>query len=326
MKAVVAPKYGSPDVLQLSEVEKPTLEDDRVLVRVHAASVNAMDWHLLRGKPFLVRLMGFGLLRPKHRILGGDFAGRVEAVGERETRFHPGDDVFGNQLGSFAEYVSARRERLTSKPANISFEAAAAVPVAAVTALQGLRDKGQIRPGQKVLIVGASGGVGTFAVQIAKSFGAEVTAVCSTGNVDRVRSLGADRTIDYTREDFARSADKYDLILVVNGQRRLSSYKRALRPNGRCVMIGGGSLSQLMGGGLLWPFLSGGKGSKYGGIMANVTTEDLDFLRPLLETGKVVPVVEKRYTLNQVPEAIKYVEAGHARGKSVITLEPGPVP
>ena len=323
MKAIVATKYGSPDVLQLQEIEKPIPGNDQVLVKIHAASVNALDWHLLRGKPFLVRLIGYGLLKPKRKILGADVAGRVEAVGKDVKRFQPGDEVFGNQLGSFAEYVSARENALVLKPPNISFEEAAAVPVAAGTALQGLRNKGQIRAGQQVLILGASGGVGTFAVQIAKSFGAELTGVCSTRNVDKLRSLGADHVIDYTKEDFAQRGQQYDLILIVNGHRSLSTYKRALRPNGRCVLIGGGSVAQLLGGRLVWPLISGGRGTKWGSMMANVTREELDFLKTLLEAGKVVPFVEKRYALSQVPEAIRYLEAGHAQGKLVIALEPG---
>ncbi|MGA8709665.1 MAG: NAD(P)-dependent alcohol dehydrogenase [Thermoplasmata archaeon] len=324
MKAIVATKYGSPDVLQLQEIEKPTPAEDRVLVKVRSTSVNALDWHLLRGKPFLVRLMGYGFMKPKRKVLGADVAGVVEAVGKNVTRFHPGDEVFGNQLGCFAEYVSVREDGLALKPANVSFEAAAAVPVAAVTALQGLRKKGQLQPGQRVLILGASGGVGTFAVQIAKALGAEVTAVCSTRNLEKARSLGADWVIDYTKEDFTQKGQQYDLILLVNGRRSLSAYKHALRPNGRCVMIGGGSMAQMLGGGLAWRLISGGKGTKWAGMMADVTHEELEFLKSLLEAGKVVPVVEKRYTLSQVPDAIRYLEAGHAQGKLVITMEAGP--
>jgi NADPH:quinone reductase-like Zn-dependent oxidoreductase len=324
MKAVVYAKYGSPDVLELKEIEKPTPKDDEVLVRVQAASLNALDWHVLRGKPFLVRFMGFGLLRPKKPILGADFAGRVEAVGRNVRRFQPGDEVFGSRLGGFAEYHAVREDALMSKPANLSFDEAAAVPVAAITALQGLRNEGHIESGKKVLIVGASGGVGTFAVQIAKSFGADVTAVCSTRNLDQARSLGADKVIDYTKEDLTQSAQRYDLILVVNGYHPLSTYKRALAPGGICVMIGGGSLAQMLGGKLVWRLLSGGGGKKLGGMMAKVTQEDLVFLKSLLEFGKIVPVVEKRYPLGQVPEAIRYLETGHARGKLVITVQSGP--
>src|SRR5437588_1524918 len=238
MRAIVYHTYGSPDVLKLEEVQKPVPQDDEVLVKVHATSVNAGDWHLLRAKPFLMRLMGYGLLKPKNSILGSDIAGRVEAVGRNVTQFQQDDEVFGNIRGGLAEYVCAREDALVLKPANLSFEEAAAVPMAAVTALQGLRYKGQIQPGQKVLINGASGGVGTFAVQIAKSFGAEVTAVCSTRNVAMARSIGADHVIDYTQEDFTRNGQRYDLILGVNGYRPILAYRRALRPGGIYVMVG----------------------------------------------------------------------------------------
>jgi len=324
MKAVVYTKYGPPEVLQLKEIEKPTPKDDEVLVKVQAASLNALDWHVLRGKPFLVRFMGFGLLRPKKTILGADFAGRVEAVGRNVRRFQPGDEVFGSRLGGFAEYHAVREDALLPKPANLSFDEAAAVPVAAITALQGLRNEGHIQSGKKVLIVGASGGVGTFAVQIAKSFGAEVTAVCSTRNLDQARSIGADKVIDYTKENFSQSAQRYDLILVVNGYHPLSTYKRTLSPGGICVLIGGSSLAQMLGGKLVWPLLLGGGGKKLGGMVAKVTQEDLVFLKALLESGKLVPVVEKRYSLGQVPEAIRYLETGHAQGKLVITVQSGP--
>jgi len=260
MKAVVYTEYGSPDVLQLKEVEKPTPKDDEVLVKVQAASLNALDWHVLRGKPFLVRFMGFGFLRPKKTILGADFAGTVEAVGRNVKRFQLGDEVFGSSLGGFAEYHVVRENVLMSKPASVSFDEAAAVPVAAIIALQGLRNEGQIQSGKKVLIVGASGGVGTFAVQIAKSFGTEVTALCSTRNLDQARSLGADQVIDYTKVNFTQGTQRYDLILVVNGYHPLSTYKRALSPGGICVMIGGGSLAQMIGGNLVWPLLSVGRG------------------------------------------------------------------
>src|SRR2546425_2874746 len=244
MKAVVRDKYGSPDVLELREIEKPAVEDDHVLVRVHAASVNAGDWHSMRGKPYIIRLMLGGLFKPrtKNAVLGGDLAGRVEAVGGNVTEFQPGDDVFGMSIRTFAEYVSVRKVGIVRKPANLTFEQAAAVPVAAITALQGLRDKGHIRPGQKVLLNGASGGVGTFAVQIAKAFGAEVTAVCSPRNVDMVRSLGADRVIDYTREDFTRDGQQYDFILDNVANHSLADTRRALKPGGICVLAGiGGS-------------------------------------------------------------------------------------
>jgi NADPH:quinone reductase-like Zn-dependent oxidoreductase len=259
MKAIVYREYGPPDVLNLEEVQKPTPKDDEVLVKVHAASANAADWHLMRADPFLVRVMGFGLLRPKNGLLGADISGRIEAVGRNVTQFQPGDEVFGNLfgrgLGGFAEYACATEDALASKPANVSFEEAAAVPLAAVTALQGLRHKGQVQPGQKVLINGASGGVGTFAVQIAKTFGAEVTGVCSTAKLDMVRSIGADHVIDYTKEDFTRNGQHYDLILAANGYHPISNYKRALSPNGTYVMTGG-SGAQMLQAMTLGPIMS----------------------------------------------------------------------
>ena len=320
MKAIVYHKYGSPNVLKLEEIEKPTPQDNEVLVKVHAASVNAADWHIMRGKPFLVRLMGFGLLKPKNKILGSDIAGRVEAVGRNVKQFQPGDEVFGNIRGGFAEYVCAREDALVLKPATISFEEAAAVPIAAVTALQGLRDKGQIQPGQKVLINGASGGVGMFAVQIAKSFGAEVTGVCSTRNVDMVRSIGADQVIDYTQEDFTQNGQGYDLILAANGYHWISDYKRALSPKGTYVMTGG-SMAQLFQAMLLGPWISMTGSKKMGNLMAKLNQKDLVFMKDLLEAGKVVPVIERRYPLSQVAEALRYLEEGHAKGKVVITVE-----
>jgi len=321
MKAIACPSYGPPDVLELTETEKPTPEDDEVLVEVHAASVNAADWHIMRGKPSMMRLMGVGLLKPKNKILGSDIAGRVEAVGTNVKRFQPGDEVFGNTPGGFAEYVCAREDVLVLKPANISFEEAAAVPLAAVTALQGLR-KGRVGPGQKVLINGASGGVGTFAVQIAKSFGAEVTAVCSTRNLEQARSIGADHVIDYTQEDFTKSGRHYDLILAAGGYHWISDYKRALGPKGIYVMTGG-SMAQLFQAMLLGPWMSMTGSKKMGNIMARTNQKDLAFLKELLGTGKIIPVIERRYPFSQVPEAIRYLEEGHARGKLVITLEDG---
>jgi len=259
MKAIVYTKYGSPDVLQLKEVENPSPKDDEVLIKIHAASVNAADLHLLRADPFLVRLMGGGLLKPKNKILGADIAGQVEAVGRNVKQFKPGDEVFGDisgcGWGGFAEYVCAGENGLALKPANISFEESAAVPLAAVTALQGLRDKGQIQPGQKVLINGASGGVGTFAVQIAESFGAEITAVCSTRKLDMMRSIGADHVIDYTQEDFTQNGQRYDLIIAANGYHPISAYKRALGPKGIYVMTGG-STAQIFQALLLGPWMS----------------------------------------------------------------------
>ena len=323
MKAIVYHKYGSPDVLELKEVEKPTPKDDEVLVKVHAASLNAADWHLLRGKPFLVRLMGFGLLKPKNKILGADMAGRVEAVGRNVKQFQPGDEVFGEisecGFGAFAEYVCAPENALALKPASMAFDEAAAVPLAALTALRGLRDKGQIQPGQKVLINGASGGVGTFAVQIAKSFGAEVTAVCSTRNLDKARSIGADQVIDYTQDDFTKSGQRYDLILAANGYHSIWDYKRALSPKGIYVMVGG-SMAQMYQAMFLGPLISKTGSKKMGFLLQKSNQEDLVFMRELLEAGKVVSVIDRRYPLSEVPEALRYLEEGHARGKVVITL------
>jgi NADPH:quinone reductase-like Zn-dependent oxidoreductase len=320
MKAIVYHSYGSPDVLKIEEREKPTPQDNEVLIKVHAASVNTADGHFLRGEPFLMRLMGIGLLKPKNTILGADIAGRVEAVGRNVKQFQPGDEVFGTMRGGFAEYVCAREDALVLKPANLSFEEAAAVPMAAVTALQGLRAKGQIQPGQKVLINGASGGVGTFAVQIAKSFGAEVTAVCSTSNVDMVRSLGADQVIDYTQADFTQNGQLYDLILAANGFHPISDYKRALSLKGRYVMTGG-STAQMFQAMLLGPMISMTGSKKMGNLLMKPNTKDLVFMKELLEAGKVVPVIDKRYPLSETAEAIRYLEAGHARGKVVITIE-----
>ena len=323
MKAVVYTKYGPPDVLQLKEVEKPTPKDDEVLVKVHAASVNAADWHLLTADIFLVRL-AMGPLKPKNTILGADIAGRVEAVGVSVKQFRPGDEVFGDisgcGWGGFAECVCAREDALVLKPANLSFEEAAAVPLAAVTGLQGLRNKGQIQPGQKVLINGASGGVGTFAVQIAKSFGAEVTAVCSTRTLDMARSLGADHVIDYTQEDFTKSGQQYDLILAANGYHPISAYQRALTPKGIYVMTGG-SVAQMFQSMLLGPWISMTRSKKMGNMLARPNQKDLAFVKELLEAGKVVPVIDKRYPLGEVPEALRYLGQGHARGKVVITVQ-----
>ena len=323
MKAIVYQKYGSPDVLELKEVQKPTPKDNEVLVKVHAASVNPLDWHFLRGEPFLARLKT-GLLKPKNKILGADIAGRVEAVGRNVKQFQPGDEIFGDMyecgLGAFAEYVCDSEDALALKPANMTFEQAAAVPAAAVTALQGLRDKGQIQPGQRVLINGASGGVGTFAVQIAKSFGAEVTAVCSTRNLDMVRSIGADHVIDYTQEDFTQNGQRYDLIIDAVGNRSVSDLKRALNPEGICVIIGYSSPVLFFQHMFKGPWISM-TGSKKIGLMgeAKPNKKDLVFLKELLEAGKVVPVIDRRYPLTEVAEALRYLEEGHARGKVVIT-------
>jgi NADPH:quinone reductase-like Zn-dependent oxidoreductase len=318
MKAIVYTEYGSPDVLQLKEIEKPIPKDNEVLIKVQAASVNPADWHLMRAEPFLARLEN-GLLKPKNTKLGADVAGRVEAVGKNVTQFQVGDDVFGcmplNELGSFAEYVCANEALLALKPARMTFEQAAAVPLAAFTALQGLRDKGQIQPGQKVLINGASGGVGTFAVQIAKSFGAaEVTGVCSTRNVELVRSIGADHVIDYTKEDFTQNGQRYDLIFDAVGNRSVSDLQRALSPNGICSVAGVTRLSRLF----QVMLLGGGKI----GLMetAKANKKDLVFITGLLEAGKVVPVIDRRYPLAETAEAIRYLEARHAQGKVVITV------
>lgn len=319
MKAIVYTEYGSPDVLRFEDVEKPVPGNDEVLVRVHAASANPADWHLMRAEPFLARLAN-GLLKPKNTRLGADVAGRVEAIGGNATQFQVGDEVFGemslDKLGSFAEYVCVSEELLALKPAGMTFEQAAAVPLAAFTALQGLRDKGQIQPGQKVLINGASGGVGTFAVQIAKSFGTEVTGVCSTRNLDLVRSIGADHVVDYTQQDFTRTGRRYDLIFDAVGNRSVSDLKRALSSNGICSVAGFTSLSRLFQTVLL--------GGKKVGMMktAKANKEDLILIKGLLEEGKVVPVIDRRYPLAETAEAIRYLERGHARGKVVITVAP----
>lgn len=324
MKAIVYTEYGSPDVLRLKDVEKPTPEDNEVLIKIHAASVNAYDWHLLTADIFLVRFMGGGLLKPKNTRLGADIAGRIEAVGRHVKQFRPGDEVFGDLAGhgngSFAEYVAASERAIALKPANLSFDEAAAVPMAAVTALQGLRDEGQIQAGQKVLINGASGGVGTFAVQIAKSFGAEVTAVCSTGNLDQARLLGADHVLDYTKEDFTQRGQQYDLILAANGYHSLSAYKRALTPKGVYVMAGG-SMAQIFEAMLLGTWMSKTGSRRMGGVSAKPNQQDLAFLKGLLEAGKVVPVIDRRYPLRETAEALRYLGEGHARGKIVITVE-----
>jgi NADPH:quinone reductase-like Zn-dependent oxidoreductase len=324
MKAIVYEKYGPPDVLELREVDKPVVGDDQVLVRVHAASVNPVDWHTMTGTPYMVRMMA-GLLKPKSEFLGVDFAGTVEAVGRDVTQFQPGDEVFGARAGAFADYVSVREERgVLKKPANVTFEQAGAVAVAAISALQGLRDKGQIQSGQKVLINGASGGVGTFAVQIAKSFGAEVTGVCSTRNVEIVRSIGADHVIDYTQEDFTRSEQRYDLMLDVAGNRSWSDCKRVLAEKATLVVVGGpktnrwiGPLSQA----LKLRLRSLGESRRVvAPFLAKIKKEDLVVLQKLLETGTVTPVIDRQYELSEAPEALRYLGDGHAQGKVVITV------
>ena len=319
MKAIVYYKYGSPDVLKCEEIEKPVAGDDEVLIKVCAASVNPLDWHFMRGKPLPVRLTG-GLIAPKQKVLGCDIAGRVEAVGRNVRQFQPGDEVFGaKSLGGFAEYVCVIEDRLALKPANISFEAAAAVPVAAITALLGLREKGRIQQGHKVLVDGASGGVGTFAVQIAKSFGAEVTAVCSTRNVDIARSIGADHVIDYTLQDFTRNGQRYDLIFAANAYHSIFDYRRALSQDGIYVMAGGGGV-QIVQALMLGPLLSLIGNKKICFVGAKVKKKDLVFLKDLLEAGKVVPVIDRRYPFSEVAEALRYLEEGHAQGKVVVTV------
>ena len=326
MKAIVYCDYGLPN-LKLQEIEKPTPADDQLLVRVRAASVNPYDWHFVEGTPKIMRLMGVGLRKPKDTRLGVDFAGTVEAVGKNVTQFKPGDDVFGGRGGAFAEYVCPRAYRAVAiKPANITFEQAASVNIAGITALQALRDKGNVQPWQKVLINGASGGVGTFAVQIAKSLGADVTGVCSTKNVDLVRSLGADHVIDYTKEDFAKGEQRYDVILDNVPNHSLSECRRILNPNGKYVMIGGGGpndsrwigpFGRVINTMILSPFVS----QKMGMMMADPSQKDLAVLAVMMQSGKVKPVIDRTYKLSEVPEAIRYLEQGHARGKVVITVE-----
>jgi NADPH:quinone reductase-like Zn-dependent oxidoreductase len=321
MKAIVHTEYGSPDVLHLKEVEKPTPTDNQVLIKVHAASANPLDWHLMRGEPFLAR-MGEGLRKPKNPKPGADVAGRVEAVGRNVTRFQPGDEVFGCGSGAFAEYMVISGNTIALKPSNLSFEQAAAVPVAAVTALRGLRDKAHIQAGQKVLVNGAAGGVGTFAVQLAKSFGAEVTGVCSTRNLDMVRSIGADHVIDYTREDFTKIGQRYDLIYDAVGNRSVFAYRRALKPHGICTIAGFTTLPRLFEHIILGAFVSKTGDRKIGLMgLANPNHQDLVFMKELLETGKVVPVIDRCYPLSEVPAAIRYLEEMHARGKVVIAVE-----
>jgi NADPH:quinone reductase-like Zn-dependent oxidoreductase len=320
VKAIVYTEYGPPEVLQLKEVETPTPKDGEVLVKTFASSVYAGDWHALRGSPFYLRLFS-GLRRPRNKILGDDVAGRAEAVGRNVQGFQLGDDVFGiSNGGAFAEYKCVPEKWLARKPANVPFEEAATVPAAAITALQGLRDKGQIQAGQKVLINGASGGVGTFAVQLAKSFGAEVTGVCSATKSDMVRSIGADHVIDYTKDDFTNSGQRYDLIFAVAGNRSISDYRRALRPEGVYVCAGG-STAQYFQAALLGPLLSIVGKKKVCGMVGIPKQDDLDFLIELVQTGEMKPVIDRRYRLSEVPEALRYFGEGRARGKIVITVE-----
>jgi NADPH:quinone reductase-like Zn-dependent oxidoreductase len=322
MKAIVYRRYGSPDVLELEEIHKPIPGDDEVLIKVHAASVNPFDCHFVSGEPYIFRIM-MGLRKPKSTRLGVDVAGQVEAVGRNVTRFKPGDEVFGVSRGAFAEYACTSESALVAKPNHVTFEQAASVPMAGFTALQALRDYGKTQPGQRVLINGAAGGVGTFAVQIAKSFGAEVTGVCSTKSVDMVRSIGADRVIDYTREDFTKSGQIYDLILDCVGNHSFSAFRRVLNPQGTYMTVGGsaggwiGLLVRLIKALLLSRFVS----QKLALVRARRSKEDLMILGELIQAGKVTPVIDRRYRLSEVPDAIRYLEEGHARGKVVITLD-----
>ena len=320
MKAIVYTKYGSPDVLQLQEVEKPAPGADEVLVRIHAVSVNAMDWHLMRGKPLMSRFV-LGLLRPKAPILGADIAGRVEAVGPNVTQFQPGDVVFGGiSRGGFAEYGVVPEKSLALKPANVSCEAAAAVPIAALTALQALRDNGQIQAGQTVLINGASGGVGTFAVQLAKAFGAEVTGVCSPRNLETARQTGADYVIDYTQEDFTRNGRQYDLIVDIAANRSVSDYTRALKSPGIYVVAGFSTMLHMIRAQVRGSWASRTGRKKFARFLAHVNQKDLLLLKEMLETGQVVPVIDRCYPLGEVAQAIRHLEGGHPRGKVVVTV------
>jgi len=330
MKAIVYDEYGSPDVLELQDIDKPVAGDNEVLVRIHAASANAGDWHFMRGDPYIFRLQA-GLFKPKNNIAGFDLAGQAESVGKNVTEFRPGDevyaDVYGESGGSFAEYMCVSEDLLVLKPTNLTFEQAAAVPMAGITALQGLRDQGQIQQGQKVLIIGASGGVGTFAVQIAKSFGAEVTGVCSTRNVDMVRSIGADHVIDYTQEDFIESGQRYDLIFQLAGSRSPSDCRGALTPKGTLVLSSGegggpwfGPIGRIINALVSSLFVS----QTLRTFTAVPNGEDLAALKELIEAGKVTPVIDRTYPLNEVPDAIRYLEEGHTQGKVVITVTTEP--
>jgi NADPH:quinone reductase-like Zn-dependent oxidoreductase len=323
VKAIVCEEYALPDAFRIKEVPKPAPHDDEVLVRVYATSVTVHNLALVTGKPFFVRLMGNGLLRPKIKTPGSDVAGRVEAVGKNVRLFKPTDEVYGDLsacgFGALAEYVCVPEDALALKPTNLSFEEAAAVPQAALVALQGLREKGHVRAGQKVLIYGASGGIGTFAAQIAKYFGADVTGVCSTMNLDLVRSLGADHVIDYTNEDFTKSGERYDLIFAT-AYRSVLDCMRTLSPEGTYVSTGGPSMARIFQDMVLGPFISRNKGKKVVGGWAVVINKDLGFITGLIETGKVRPVIDKRYPLDRAAEAFRYFEKGHARGKVVVTI------
>ncbi len=330
MQAIVYHKYGTADVLRLEAIDKLLPNEDQVLIRVRAAAANPLDWHFLRGTPYVMRL-GSGLRRPHDPRLGVDMSGQVEAVGNKITQFKPGDAIFGTANGAFGEYVLASTKKIVLKPAGLTFEQAAAVPVAAITALQALRDSGKVQPGQKVLINGASGGVGTFAVQIAKSFGAIVTGVCSTRNLDLVRSLGADHVIDYTQVDFTEGEERYDLIIDNVGNRSLSDYRRVLKPEGTYVLIGGGGPDAGNWVGPIAGFLKVLVTSPFVdqnlvGMMANVNQDDLLALSALMEAGKVKPIIDRTYPLSEVPDAIRYLEEGHARAKVIITVQDEAIP
>jgi NADPH:quinone reductase-like Zn-dependent oxidoreductase len=325
MKAIVQEEYGDApeDVLRLAEIARPTIADDEILVRVRAASVDRGTWHIMTGRPYAIRVAGFGLRRPKAANPGRSVAGTVESVGKDVSEFKLGDEVFGTCDGSFAEYARARVGRLAPKPTNLSFEQAAAVPVSALTALQGVRDRAQIQPGQKVLIIGASGGVGTFAVQIAKAYGAEVTGVCSTTKMGMVLAIGADRVVDYTREDFLDGEHRYDAILDIGGNSRLSDLRRALTPHGRLVIVGGETDGRWLGGSdrqirasLLSPLVS----QKLGTFVASENARDLKALGELVQSGKLAPAVDRTYPLSETPAAVRYLQEGHARGKVVVAV------
>jgi NADPH:quinone reductase-like Zn-dependent oxidoreductase len=324
MKAIVQDTYGAAeDVLELQEIDQPVLRDSDVLVRVHAAGLDQGVWHLTAGLPYVIRVMGFGLRAPKYRVPGSDVAGRVEAVGPDVTRFQPGDEIFGSCDGAFAEYARVREDKCAAKPANLSFEQAAAVPVSAITALQGLRDKAHVQAGQHVLIIGAGGGVGTFAVQLAKAFGANVTGVCSTAKTDLVRTIGADDVIDYTRDDITVAGKRYDVILDTGGNRPLSQLRRVLAPRGTLVIIGGEGGGRWLGGSgrhvraiMLSPFVR----QKLAGMFAVERLEDLETLRELIEAGKVTPAIDRTYPLSAAADAIRYMNEGRAHGKVVITM------
>jgi NADPH:quinone reductase-like Zn-dependent oxidoreductase len=323
MKAIVQDTYGSADVLELRDINRPVAGDNEVLLAVRAAGVDPGVWHLMTGMPYLLRVLGFGLRKPKVPTRGRDVAGRVEAVGKNATRFKPGDEVFGTCEGSFAEYATAREDRLAHKPTSLTFEQAAAVPISGWTALQALRDAGEVKAGQHVLVIGAAGGVGTFAVQLAKAFGAEVTGVCSTTKTDLVRSIGADHVIDYTREDFAKGPQRYDLILDIAGNRSLSRLRPVLAPKGTLIIVGGDSGGKWTGGigrslraALLSPFV----GHRLRGFISKETGADLEVLTEHIEAGELTPVIDRSYPLGEAAKAIRYIEGGHARGKVVLTL------